>query len=470
MVTKNSIRFLVIIGLISLIGLIPAHRVRADAAPPQAPPGSSIESTEYQTNVQMMSEEVIIDIGYYTGEDVAIYQDQTIEDLLAQDSIPGHAILFNGDLSAHIEATFVMKNQGDEDEAFDVWFPTVVEDGGYRGYVHVVNFQAWTDGIPANIEQEVVQRTWATWPASFPAAEEVTIRVSYDTPPTYFGPLREFVYILETGEGWYGSIGEGDFIIRLPYEVTSESVTFSSTRLNRLEINPNDVSISDDEIRWHFTDLEPTKGGNVTLSMLDPDIWSEILSARSAAAANPDSLDAQLDLAHALENALLSHHSFLFPWNFAEEALTAYEQALELAPEDVELYVAYLDLMYSMYALDPLPDEFLTTLERALEIAPDDARLLEFMQWYQENQQYFAALTAQPSPTERASPTPSQTVPPSPTPESTPTFIPTDRPVPESLPESPERGSMSAIVILPLIGLLGIAIWLIIRRDRRTGR
>ena len=99
---------------------------------------------------------------------------------------------------------------------------------------------------------------WATWPVTFPPGETVVLAVSYDLRATGYMPYGEFVYILESGAGWWGTIGEGTITVRLPYDVNEFNVPPDS-------ISPamDDFEITGTDAIWHFTDLEPTRGDNI---------------------------------------------------------------------------------------------------------------------------------------------------------------------------------------------------------------
>ena len=110
--------------------------VLADAAPPWTAQGVDIAPGEEPTRVQMISEEVTL----------------TIEPL---DSPSGEESVKIYDLMvAHVEAEFLMRNTGEETEAFDVWFPLTTGDAyGPDIPVQAENFCAWVDGEPASIEE-----------------------------------------------------------------------------------------------------------------------------------------------------------------------------------------------------------------------------------------------------------------------------------------------------------------------------
>jgi hypothetical protein len=79
----------------------------------------------------------------------------------------------------------------------------------------------------------------------------------------------------------------------------------------------------------------------------------------------------------------------------AEEAEAAYLRALELAPDNVDIYVEYLDWLGQFTPpLGPLPDNFKPTLERALVVAPGDERLVEISDWLAQVESSFITPTA----------------------------------------------------------------------------
>ena len=128
-------RYRSILALLMAMALFYARSgqfVWADAAPPERPPGSSVEPGEDVTQVQMVSEEVLLVI---IGRDVP-----------AGDRGDLAANLMTG----HVEAVFVMRNQGEAEESFDVWFPLGVPDG-YGDVTQVEDFRARVDNVPAHI-------------------------------------------------------------------------------------------------------------------------------------------------------------------------------------------------------------------------------------------------------------------------------------------------------------------------------
>ncbi len=111
--------------------------------------------------------------------------------------------------------------------------------------------------------------------------------------------LAEFYYILETGAGWRGPIGQGDIIFRLPYSASLEMIESSDfLRPVYTSTTPSFVAEGHD-LRWHFTNLEPTSQDNVRLSVITPPVWQAILDARRQVQRSPNDAQAQIRLGEA---------------------------------------------------------------------------------------------------------------------------------------------------------------------------
>jgi hypothetical protein len=239
--------------------------VKADAAPPLAPPGSSVATYDFETHVQMVSEEVIIDVQTYHGPSVNLIEDEEVsEEHMAHTEL--WSVLGEGDLVGHVTASFTMQNQGDEPESFEVWFP-IGTNRNSSIIVTVANFQAWVNGSLVEtgrrrIEDEYGESMpWATWPVDFPVGEQVQLMVTYDLPPSPAFKRDRFDYILETGAGWWDVIETGHFTFRLPFEVTEENTSL-------LTGNNDNITISGNEIYWEFSDLEPDQYDNIYLTII----------------------------------------------------------------------------------------------------------------------------------------------------------------------------------------------------------
>ena len=371
---------------ILVLTLLYAPAVKADAAPPWTAQGAAIKPGEESSRVQMVSEEVLL----------------TVEALAPEDKP-----WLGGDLMiGHVEAAFTMRNQGEDIEDMDVWFP--LQSGDIYGIgSQAENFQVWVDGLSVAVEEAPGRDLlgfrdtvpWVKWPVTFPPGQDVLLRVTYDIRPIGYLPWGTFHYILETGAGWYGPIGEGTVTFRLPYQINEFNTVLGNSSSEKFtgnfpnfddSPNPTPFKVSGDEIVWHFFELEPTAKDNVRLTVLAPSMWEAVKAAQQEVAASPDLLKAQLQLADTLERCLWRKHWILD--NSSNTALcekidAAYQRALEIAPDDVGTLIAYLEwLAIPRHALTdstgyPFPEELAPVLARALEVAPDDSRVLKIQEW-----------------------------------------------------------------------------------------
>ncbi len=463
-----------LIVLIAILCLGPGRSSIADVAPPWYAQGATINISESMTNVQMVSEQVLLVVENREAASEELY-------------------LAAGSLTGHVEATFVMRNLGTTAESFDVWFPIGPSDGMQIGG-SVENFAAWVDGVSATLGQEQSKdgldmlNPWATWPVTFPPGQDVTLRVSYDVLPVGYHPYATFHYILETGAGWQGPIGEGTVTFRLPYEANDSNTIMTPEPWNVTDkkcCNPDAFTISSTDVAWHFVDLEPAREDNICLTMMVPSKWDEIIAARQAVSANPDSPDAHLGLARTLVSTLLFMPS-IWPGGglerkgnsdaMAESAALSYERVLELGNKDVEIYAEYLELVGSMWqsADNPspsAPENLVSTLSQALELAPNDERLLGIQDGIAELESFFASPTIapEPTPTPVATPLPAPTATAMPVPTLAPTSVPTlastMTPAPAQAPDG--GGLCPGAMTVPLTAALMPLIALVLRKQGR---
>jgi hypothetical protein len=378
--SRSFRRFMwVIVLFLFLLSGVPQAVVHADLGLPLVNPGgSSVELPEGErTNVRMVEEEVNL----------------TIEPYIA--TIPGE---YN--MRGKVEAVFLMRNLGSTDEALEVWFPlaTSVRYPGVLSYTperFVQDFKIWVDNVSLSIQQVKApdlaepskESLWATFPITFPAGKDVTVRVTYTLYPSGYDAFGSFEYILQTGADWNGTIGKAVIKVNLPYPVTNENVSLSGTSIIGMPLAPQPTGyiIEDNVIRWEFTDLEPGPQDNISVDVLEPKRYQALLDARSRAASQPDSADDQFALATATSNALCVV-KYVNPngggEELAQQANLAYRRALELAPDREEFYVAYIDWMMASEGWLSLlrdgicPAETCDVLQRALELFPDNADLV----------------------------------------------------------------------------------------------
>ncbi|MBN1427775.1 MAG: hypothetical protein JXB07_05270 [Anaerolineae bacterium] len=460
-----------------------ARSALADAAPPEPPPGASINSDEPSTYVQMISESVVMAITDYNGPSVF------------GDWCPGCDDLVSNQMVGHVQAYFEMRNQGTATETLDVRFPL-----GYFSDEPIQNFTAYVDG--QTVEHTVIEdketwsadgassssdvlSPWATWKVVFPPGQTVNLGVEYDVHPAGWALVGTFTYILETGAGWYGPIGEGTITFRLPYDVNEMNTVFYPGT----SPHPDYYTFSGPDVTWHFSDLEPAEEDNVHLTVLLPSLWRTIDEAQTRAEANPGSVDAQLELADALMSAVNCSKGCGYD-SLVQAAEQAYQRALELDPGNVDIYSGYLGLLLNIpIPGEPVPEQFVPLLESALELDPDNERLLELQDFYYGYLDWVATtipdatwlptrgpnrVTATPTLTQTpGSPgKPFMTWTPGPTrtsyfhPTSTPTTFASPTPIPTPSTNTTSPITLWATVGAAMIGGAGVGVW--VYRKRRV--
>lgn len=352
--------------------------------PPLSPGGSSLEAPQgVDTNVRMLAEEVNLTIEPFErtvpkGEDSPAYH-----------------------MRALVEAVFTLRNLGAADEAFDVWFPLAASLRypamlPYTPDNIIQDFQVWVDGLPTQTERvqapdvsdPAQESAWARFPISFPAGKDVTVRVNYTLYPSGRRPFGGFEYILQTGAGWKDTIGKATLNVYLPDTVTAENVSLSGKSVEGLPIAPQPAgyTIQNNVIHWELTDLEPTAKDNLYVDVLEPERYRELVRARANAANQPDSADAQLELARASRNAVLVVKSIGAHGGgkaLGEAVNVAYRRALELAPQRADIYTEYARWLMSTGGWSSLmfngvcPPELCDLVDRGLSLFPENADLLQ---------------------------------------------------------------------------------------------
>ena len=464
-------RLFFIVFLVALLGF--PSSVRADVAPPQFPPGSNPQPGAEITQVRMAAETVVMDV----------LKDTTPQSLG----------------QARFTADFTMHNTGTADERMAVRFPITANDG-WGNYPEIGNLLIEVNGRQVQyrrasypdiryMDQDV---PWAEFDVTFPAGQDVSIRVAYDLKGTGYYPTSSFYYILFTGRGWKDTIGSADVILRLPYEANPQNVIMDMVGWGKT--TPGGV-FQGNEIRWHFEDFEPGENDSVQtmdFALVAPSAWQAVLMARANVEGRPDDGEAWGLLAKAYKEALR------LPKSYREDSggqelyrlsVEAYEKCLSLKPDDAQWHAGFADLLANHAYWDSLFNENRSTAEtfRALEeihtalaLAPNDPvvrEIAESMRYMnpdaidQKGEGFdFPWLTQTPT----ALPAVATTQ--APVDESTPAPLPiaTDTPQPEPTQVSPTQTSPTPIpprsspicgsaVFLPLI----VMVWFHWKRRRK---
>lgn len=322
---KYRYRFL-LIGVLLLVTVLPKDVARADVGVPPAHPGYSLSPGDLVTNVQMVSEEVVI-------------------------------VINEDPFKASVEAVFHMRNNGTEDEEIEVWFPFGERLTYSKGLslIQVQDFQTWVENEKMDITIEQSDEwnlIWAHWPVTFPADTPVMIRVSYELSPDFLSQpfwFGGFHYILETGAGWQGVIEKAEIIVQTPYPL---DVLDDLLGINYLfHASPGGFSVNPSGVQWLFNDLEPTEADNINFSMLSPENWRAIYESYLALESNPDKWETHESLARGLSSWIGTKEAAELNGDTAaageiteliELAGNSYKKVLELSPPDKSRYISAL--------------------------------------------------------------------------------------------------------------------------------
>ncbi len=398
--------------LSAFVALFPSASVRADVAPPEAPPGANINPGGEVTQVRMIAETVILNI-------------------VADPADSDGAI-------ANTVATFTMRNLGNTEEKMQARFPLSFFNGnsdGFFNFPEIPSIRVKVNGIRVDTRREMQpalitegwsysereEVPWAVFDVTFPPGEDVTIEVSYTVSGYGYYPYEAFNYVLETGAGWNDTIGVADIIVRFPYAVDGKNIWLLEETTGYSHTSPGAV-LSGDEVRWHFENLEPTWEDNIEITVVAPALWQKVLKETEAVTRNPNDGEAWGRLGKAYKEIVRMSKGYLRTDPASQEmyALSkqAYEKSLALLPNDPLWHYGYADLLWPHYYFDlylmGLPDTegflplILTELRSSLELDPNNQLAKDLLTWISysvpgavtitDSGYDFLALTATPIP------------------------------------------------------------------------
>jgi hypothetical protein len=461
--------FIVTFILILSASLVRTQPVRADAAPPEAPPGSSVAPGSEITQVRMISETVVMNI----------YQDPENKE---------KAI-------SKVQATFTMRNMGIDSEQMEVRFPLEFDfmwAGAIYPEINDIKVRVNHRQVPTERKNlgyqpiepagfPKIEMPWATFDVTFPPGRDVLLEVMYSVHGYGNYPNQTFKYILETGAGWKDSIGSADIIVTLPYKIDTKNFWVGSMWQRGDKVYPA-PSLNGNEVRWHFDNLEPIPNDNLMVSLVAPSVWKKVLAESKTVSQNPNNGQSWGRLADAYKESIRMPKGYYIKGPGSKEIFDlskeAYEKCIALLPKDAHCHYGYADFLWShyMFGIYGTPDtqgilaRILIEIKITLEIDPNNQQairllkeinsLIPGMARKEGNKFTFFGLTATPPP---------------PTPYIMPTFIRTETPIPSAettatsiptqLPQVPTTKNplCGAALILP-VAVIGV--W--VSRRKRT--
>ena len=343
--------------------------VSADIAPPLQPPGANPAPLEYEkTNVEMGFETVLITV----EEASTLYYAETPTDTV----------------NARVEALFAMSNRSETAETLQVLFPLNNLEGGGDG--------AWGDPEIQNLSISVNDQTidwalkttpnprgsdepeikWAEFEVEFPSQEVTFIEIRYNLQSTGWFPEATFNYILETGGGWKGPIGEANIRLILPYEASVENVLFGDPDSEYYwQITSPGAVFEGYEVHWEYTNLEPDAEDNWEATIITPHIWEQILELRERIAQGDGSAYAEITILY--DGLYLGHGIRQGTEGLILKNYEAYHKAIEFDPKDDDVLARFADFMLTLdgvgYGWEETPielEDIYSMASQALEINP----------------------------------------------------------------------------------------------------
>jgi hypothetical protein len=299
-----------------------------------------------------------------------------------------------------------MKNLGEESETLLVRFPISVNDGFFN-FPEIDDFHVYADNIM--LETDPLQMPgehgdtiqWVHFEVEFPPGEIVELEVDYTLDGTGEYPFVSYYYLLETGAGWNDTIGSGDIIVNLPYPATNKTV-FIDSHLGWGGTTDSAI-LEGNQVRWHFENLEPTNQDNISIAMVWPSAWHKVELESQNVAANPNDGEAWGRLGKIYKELGKQRKTFREdPGGEAlfQLSLEAYENALEILPEDALWHAGLGDLLFWKYDwyITPKTEEnragFLRGMEEfqiAYSLDPEDPYILSYIEdrYHYVNMVYF---------------------------------------------------------------------------------
>ena len=503
--------------LVSLgISLLVSLPVRADVGVRPILPGGSNIKPEDGAPIQMVAEKVVMDVRLATEADNAVVKLNPEAYGLQFEPVWFPAI-------AEVQADFTMKNQASQAVSLTAWFPlaSALENVDWELnpeeiVPRIAGFQVVIDGKPVDYTVSELPNPkgadkpplpWASFPVTFPAGKETTLRVSYLLPlqPSVKGNELALYYIFQTGAGWAGPIGQAELILNLPYPASTETlVGMPSASLNLpyfISDAPAGVPaggvLQGNQARWTWQDLEPGPDEVFALWLIQPGKWQELGTARSAVQARPEDGQAWLNLASLYRSlATMGYNTpSVFSTSYLPLGIEAYRKAAELLPEHPAPHAGLALLTLAPYMRDKnAPPEVIQSVQAEFNTAReleaknpslaeeadissgmveeslsiyfynDATATAEWAAWSTDwaRETADAASMQTPSATPALEPTLTPTPLPSATPHPLPSALPT--------PTTPAGGGQSLLIILAAVGIgLVIVGYLALKRLRGAG-
>jgi len=295
---------------------------------------------------------------------------------------------------ARITANFTMRNLGTTPENMAARFP-ISANNGWGEYPELSNLSIKVNSTQTqflrinypDIRWQDKDVPWAEFNVTFPVGKDVNIEIAYTLKGSGYPPFTAFYYILETGAGWFGTIGSADIILRLPYPANQQNVILDQ-QIGWSETTMGGV-FSGNEVRWHFDDFEPDSEGpvqNMEFSLVSPAAWKGVLDGQSYVDQHPSDGEAWGRLAMAAKHVFFKGKGYRTDPGGEElfaRSVEAYEKCLALKPQDAQWHAGFADLLserayWDSWSMGVTQDAMraIQEINTALNLAPTDEVVL----------------------------------------------------------------------------------------------
>jgi len=321
-----------------------------------------------------------------SSQDVQI----VVEALPGDVTLPGAQV---GDLvQSKVTSSFTLKNNEDSDESTIVRLPVSDLSGLKDGRGQLMEATDYTVMVNGEvISPTVVEETnplggseppvkWVEFPITVTAGSSVEISSTYSAAAAGALPLAQFNYALETAGGWNGRVGQSKVTLALPYEAGKQNVFSGENE------STSGGRISGNTVVWTRKNFEPSAKDNIKVTLLAPQVWTNIENARSAVKQAPGDVEALLALARAYKGAIFLDNGVAqgSTAQFVPLAEDSYKKAVKAAPNSAEIRAEYAQFIMDTQvagALNtrkslPLLGSILDQAEAALKIDPKNQSAL----------------------------------------------------------------------------------------------
>ncbi len=171
------------------------------------------------------------------------------------------------------------------------------------------------------------------FPLSFAPQGKLQVEVSF-VPETNLWLFPTFSYLIGSGAGWSGPIGQANFSVIYPMELQSGWVTMEFFDGSGMKPFPTEAKINGKKVTFSMENLEPGEGSRmISVEILPLSMAKDIIAAQNVVKAAADDPDAYWHLADVYKN-IVDHgygpaaSSYRRPdftrvayWEFVEKAL-----------------------------------------------------------------------------------------------------------------------------------------------------